>query len=107
MSFKKATPRRRRRAAKWGLTLSGSTAWPVYDLDHAHLALQYMANGFGGSKWRPKYPEMVRRLAWLYPPHQYPALWKQYSKLKGAISRQARARVPTLKQLRHIGKLAA
>lgn len=92
------------RAARAGKTLSGGTEWPVHDREHAILAIRYMAAGFGGAKWRAKYPVMLRRLARLWPleDDRNRDIWTAYRKHRTQIQTYTDSPVPTVAQLRGV-----
>lgn len=106
--FRKATKARRKAAAARGLTLSGGEEWPVDDRAHALLALQYMSAGFGGAKWRPLYPAMIRKLAQIYPVEEDANrdIWTYYRAHRDEIEEHAGALVPTVAALRHLEERA-
>jgi hypothetical protein len=53
-------------------------SWPVGDKRHAEIALNYMAWGRGN---RSEYPQLLRRLFELYPPHKHPDLVDRAKKM--------------------------
>lgn len=61
-------------------------SWPVSDLRHAEIALQYMARGFGN---RSEYGMLLHRLFTLYPPGRYPELAEMYERLRPGIEQKA------------------
>ncbi len=71
-------------------------AWPVGDLNHAFIALQYMAAGRGRAV---EYPLLLQRLAKLWPVQQNKALWRKYGQLRIKIQRQCECRLPSATEL--------
>ena len=65
-------------------------SWPVSDLRHAEIALQYMARGFGN---RSEYGMLLHRLFTMYPPDQFPQLAEMYERLRGKIEEKAGGRM--------------
>ena len=65
-------------------------SWPVSDLRHAEIALQYMSRGFGN---RAEYGMLLHRLFSLYPPGKYPKLAEMYERLRPGIEEKAGERL--------------
>jgi hypothetical protein len=64
-----------------------SKSWPVNDVRHAKIALQYMARGFGNRK---EYPTLLANLANLYPRSAYPDVWVIYDRNHAKILKNPR-----------------
>ena len=71
-------------------------SWPVGDLQHAEIALQYMTAGRGN---RSEYPKYIRQMAKIWPVDEQPHLWYMYDRNRKNIAQMAGKAVPTLKQL--------
>lgn len=71
-------------------------AWPVGDLNHAFIALQYMVAGRGRTV---EYPLLLQRLAKLWPVKQNKDLWKKYEQYRIRIQRQCECRLPSAIEL--------
>lgn len=65
-------------------------SWPVSDLQHAKIALQYMSRGFGN---RSEYGMLLQRLFERYPPDRYPELAEMYERLQDKIQAKAGRRM--------------
>ena len=64
-------------------------SWPVSDLQHAKIALQYMSRGFGN---RSEYGMLLQRLFERYPPDRFPELAEMYERLQDKIQAKASGR---------------
>ena len=73
-------------------------SWPVSDVNHAHIALQYMNMGRGN---RSEYPALIRSLAKHWPVDQNPDIWQDYISKKSKIEAKCGCIMPTIGSLRN------